>query len=213
MPVELVSYLEQSQTLPCNRRYIVGQHKQGSILVYAAFKNSIANSALAEQQFISGCGFKYSRYSWLKPSFLWLMHCSDWARKNDQERILAIRIKVDVFEALLTKAVSSHFDSTLYTEQLSWKKELKVSNAIYQMGPDYTASGKRLDLCALQLGLRSIWLKTFNEGIINIFDMTNFVREQCQFVEEGNYTQLLVPKQSIYQPKSMTVRLKLKLDW
>jgi len=213
IPIDIVPYLEEEQNLPTVGQYLLGQHKQETFLVYAAFKHSIANSALTEQQFISGCGFKYSRYCWLKPSFLWLMHRSEWAKKKDQERILAMNVNVEVFEALLKNAINSHYDSVLYADKLEWKNKLKDSNAIFQFDPDYSAQDKRLARRALQLGLRSVLLKAFNEAIVGIYDLTDFAREQYQFVQNGSYSKLLVPKMTIYQPKSMTVRLNLKLDW
>ncbi|WP_345630475.1 DUF4291 family protein [Rugosimonospora acidiphila] len=43
--------------------------------------------------------------TWIKPSFRWLMHRSDWARKANQERILAVRITRQGWELALSLSV------------------------------------------------------------------------------------------------------------
>jgi len=63
-----------------------------TIIVYQAFNKNIAESAVNNQTFISP-PFKKERMTWIKPSFLWMMYRSGWATKENQENILAIKIK------------------------------------------------------------------------------------------------------------------------
>ncbi|WP_319141571.1 DUF4291 family protein [Streptomyces caniscabiei] len=36
--------------------------------------------------------FSFHRMTWIKPSFRWLMHRSNWARIPGQERVFAVRM-------------------------------------------------------------------------------------------------------------------------
>ncbi|WP_256359170.1 DUF4291 family protein [Candidatus Marithrix sp. Canyon 246] len=53
-----------------------------------------------------GGDFKYTRMSWIKTNFLWMMYRSGWGTKPDQEIILAIRLKTTFLDSVLTQAVS-----------------------------------------------------------------------------------------------------------
>ena len=65
-------------------------------------RRSIAEEAVAGQRF--GDEFSLTRMSWVKPGFLWMMHRSGWATKEDQEQILAVRIRRDAFDRWLDAA-------------------------------------------------------------------------------------------------------------
>lgn len=54
-----------------------------TIVVYQAYAPAIADAALAAQRFVPP--FSFSRMTWIKPSFLWLMHRSNWGRKPGQD--------------------------------------------------------------------------------------------------------------------------------
>ena len=63
-----------------------------TIVVYQAYKKTIADFAVQHQKF-GGPDFSFNRMSWIKPNFLWMMYRSSWSAKEGQERILAIWIK------------------------------------------------------------------------------------------------------------------------
>jgi hypothetical protein len=65
---------------------------QQTITVYQAFNKTIAKSAVQNQTFVSP-PFKIDRMTWIKPSFLWMMYRSGWGTKENQEYILAIKLK------------------------------------------------------------------------------------------------------------------------
>lgn len=68
-----------------------------TIRVYQAYSAEIANPALAAGRFVSP--FKRDRFTWIKPSFLWMMYRSGWATKPSQERVLAVEITRSGFES------------------------------------------------------------------------------------------------------------------
>ncbi|MFE7243927.1 DUF4291 family protein [Streptomyces sp. NPDC057580] len=52
-----------------------------TIVVY---QGVLTRQALRAKRFVAP--FSFNRMTWIKPSFLWLMHRSNWARKSGQER-------------------------------------------------------------------------------------------------------------------------------
>jgi hypothetical protein len=71
-------------------REIRADFDRDTIVVYQAYNAAIADAALKAGRFVPP--FSFGRMTWIKPSFLWLMHRSNWGRKSGQERILAVRI-------------------------------------------------------------------------------------------------------------------------
>ena len=69
-------------------REIFAQYDRQCIRVYQAYNPTIAKEAISLQTF--GANFDVNRMTWIKPSFLWLMHRSNWGTKKNQECILAI---------------------------------------------------------------------------------------------------------------------------
>ena len=49
------------------------------------------------------------RMTWIKPSFLWMMYRCGYARKEGQERVLAVRITREGFDWAVAHAVDSKF--------------------------------------------------------------------------------------------------------
>ncbi len=77
-----------------------------TIVVYQAFPRPIAEAALQHGTFVAP--FSFSRMTWIKPSFLWLMERSNWGRKSGQEHILAVRMTRKGWEEALSLAVLTH---------------------------------------------------------------------------------------------------------
>ena len=104
-----------------NIEFPLGQRIENDIFVYQAFNPKISGFAVSNQKF-GGEFYKFSRMSWIKPNFLWMMYRAGWARKEDQQKILAIRIGMDKFLEILSKSVHSSFKSDMYTEQKKSRK-------------------------------------------------------------------------------------------
>lgn len=69
---------------------IRADYDSSTLVVYQAYPAAIAEPALERQRFVAP--FSFERMTWIKPSFLWLMHRSNWGKKRGQERTLAVRI-------------------------------------------------------------------------------------------------------------------------
>jgi hypothetical protein len=192
-------YLTQANQWPTTGRHILARHDAESIYVYQAYNSAIAAYAIQQQRF-GGPAFSYSRMSWIKPNFLWMMYRCGWASKAGQEHVLAIRLRRSFFDELLCNAVYSTFDATLYSTHDAWKRALAGSEVRLQWDPDHDPHGHPLQRRAIQLGLRGTTLQRYGTTEnLSIEDITAFVKEQAQLLTQG-LEQLSIPAESAYQP-------------
>ena len=77
-------YTEHAPVWPQSGRHIMAQFDADTIVVYQAYRPAIAGFAVEHQRF--GGEFSFSRMSWIKPNFLWMMFRSGWASKEGQEQ-------------------------------------------------------------------------------------------------------------------------------
>jgi hypothetical protein len=82
---------------------IRADYNRDVIVIYQAYNEHIAKSAVMNQKF--SAPFSFSRITWIKPSFLWMMERSNYGQKSGQECTLAISIKREAWERALRKAV------------------------------------------------------------------------------------------------------------
>jgi len=203
MDLKLKKYLEQANCWPSNGKHILAQYDDNSIVVYQAYRPEIGLFASENQYF--GGAFSYSRMSWIKPNFLWMMYRSGWGTKVGQEITLAIRLKRSFFENILLNAVSSSFHSSAKTKIEDWREALQNSNVRLQWDPDHDPFGAKQERRAIQLGLRNDMLAPFEgDGIIDIQDISKFVANQRSFVEENRLHELETPFESVYEPKDIS---------
>jgi hypothetical protein len=142
----------------------------GTITVYQAYRPEIADAALAAGTFVAP--FKRDRMTWIKPSFLWMMHRSCWATKPGQERVLAVRIRRDGFEWALRHASLSH-EAT--------KRPVRV-----QWDPERSLRLERLGHRAIQIGLRGEAVGRYvDEWIEEICDVSPLAHEIHELVDAG----------------------------
>ncbi|GCE12022.1 DUF4291 domain-containing protein [Tengunoibacter tsumagoiensis] len=190
-------YLVQANRWPQSGSQILAHYTDSSVIVYQAYRPGIGHFAARHHYF--GGEFSLSRMSWIKPGFLWMMYRCGWASKEGQEVVLAIHLKRSAFDTILAQAVLSTYVETLYGSMENWKQALKSSSVRLQWDPDHDPSGQKCERRALQLGLRDEVLKQYaRDWIIDIEDITPFVKQQSQFAREYPYQHLLVPQEKIY---------------
>jgi hypothetical protein len=212
MRLKTIAYPNYEKAIPQKGQHILAQCSGENIIVYQAFNPRIANYAVANQQF-GGEHYRFSRMSWIKPNFLWMMYRCGWAEKEAQKRVLAIEISKANFEKILEGAVFSAYKQEIYQTQENWKAALENSSVRLQWDPDHDPYGAKLDRRAVQLGLRGDILKTFaTDWIISIQDITNFVLEQGAKVKEKQLEDLLVMEEAVYAVKSEKARQAVGLD-
>jgi hypothetical protein len=201
--INIKSYSTVSGGWPKSGRHILASFDDESIVVYQAYRHAIADYAIKHQKF--GGEFSYSRMSWIKPNFLWMMYRAGWATKEGQERILAVRLKRQFFDSILTQAVASSYDATRYSSRDEWQKAVGSSDVRLQWDPDHDPQGRPSERRAVQLGLRGSALRSFGEEeLLSIDDVTPFVIEQRTNLD--NLQTLSVPAESIYSPSAIAAK-------
>lgn len=198
LPLALQKYQEQLGQWPAAGKHILAQYDDDSIVVYQAYRPSIAAFAVQNQRF--GGDFSFNRMSWIKPNFLWMMYRSGWASKEGQERILAIRLKRAFFEEILGQAVASSFEASGYPSHDEWKERLSHSEVRMQWDPDHDPMGRSVERRAIQLGLRGNTLRRFgHEEHLGICDITPLVLSQAPKAEHDQ-NELWIPEERVFIP-------------
>src|SRR5262249_14229259 len=136
-------YENQVKRWPSSGRHIFAQFDKNSVVVYQAYRPAIGHFAATHGYF--GGEFKLSRMSWIKPNFLWMMYRSGWGTKPNQEVTLAITIKREAFDLILSEAIHSTFVPEIYESHQSWQVELDTSIVRLQWDPDHDPAGKKLE--------------------------------------------------------------------
>jgi hypothetical protein len=199
MNLSTVNYKEIKGIWPSEGKHILAQYNEKSIIVYQSYKPSIAEHAVKNKCFLGCDDFNPNRCTWIKTNFLWMMYRCGWNTKKDQERTLAIELKIEFFEEILKNSVHSHFNDKVFDDKDVHAKALKNADVVMQWDPDHHPKGDKMQRRAIQLGLKGNILKEYVSGksIINIQDITEFVEEQRKLLEDDK---LLVMKEDVYNP-------------
>ena len=189
---------------------ILAQYDDEAVVVYQAYKGEIAKRA-AERQTLAVPSFSMERMSWIKPNFLWMMHRSEWATAADQKYVLAIWVQRAAFDSILAQAVPSRFDAGVYANKSEWERATEDSEVRIQWDPNYTPTDQKMNLRAIQIGLRGDTLRQFaTDWIVQIEDITSFVREQAAYRSEEEM--LFTPVEKLYPVKDREAVKRLGLD-
>ncbi|XP_022294148.2 uncharacterized protein LOC111104465 [Crassostrea virginica] len=202
-------YKEQLKRWPREGKHILAQYDDETIIVYQAFRKEIAEYADKNGKF-GGPLYSFSRMTWIKTNFLWMMYRSGWAEKNQQERILAIRLSIDGFLEILRASFDSRKDAYGPNGPQPGFGEGGVR---LQWDPDHTPHGDKEKRRAVQLGLKGDVLENFNERWIRaIYDITDFVKEQRQFVHSNDLDSLVTPREMVFVPQNKDLCRHIHLD-
>jgi hypothetical protein len=203
-------YSEQVKVWPKEGRHILAQFDADTVIVYQAYSPSIGRYAVEHGTF--GGDFSYSRMSWIKPNFLWMMYRSGWGTKEGQEVTLALRLRRTFFDSLLAQAVPSSWDRQQFATEEEWSTALGRSSVRLQWDPDHHPSGAKLERRAIQLGLRGEALEAFGQReLVEVLDVSEFVAEQRQRLSSGGVSALVTPRERVYRPADPVVAARLRL--
>lgn len=205
----LENYQQHEQHLPAIGKFIIAQYSDKHIVIYQAFKDSIAEYAVAHQCF-GGGDYDFDRMTWLKPSFLWMMYYSGWAKKENQENVLAIQLCRKGFDEILRYAVMSSFYKDIYGSSQNWEQELSRSDIQFQWESYHDLLGNKTDRKAVKIGIKGDMLQRYNnEWIQKIENITPFVREQQQMITANQLHALQLPYERAYCPEDLTILTKI----
>lgn len=165
---------------------IRADYNRDVIVIYQAYNEHIAKSAVMNQKFSTP--FSFSRMTWIKPSFLWMMERSNYGQKSGQECTLAISIKREAWERALRKAVLTSPEKRVYTNPGTWEKEFENAEVYVQWDPERNIKGNKLAYRSIQVGISRYLIEEFNEEwIVRIEDYTPLVRKILNLTKSGEY--------------------------
>ncbi|MEW2527109.1 DUF4291 domain-containing protein [Streptomyces sp. NPDC047071] len=170
-----------------------------TIVLYQAYSPAIADAALRAGRFVAP--FSFHRMTWIKPSFLWLMHRSNWARKSGQERVLAVRVSRAGWEEALSQAVLTTSDPAAVAQA-----------AVHvQWDPERSPRGAALNHYSIQVGIGRQLIRTFTDDwIVSLTDLTPQVRKAAALIQSGHAAKAprLFPAERVYPlPRALEDRL------
>lgn len=190
-------------------REVRAEYDHTTIVVYQAYRPEVALPAIAHQRFVPP--FSLRRMTWIKPSFLWMMERSNWARKPGQEHVLAIRITRAGWEAALFKAILSAPLAGVYRDQDDWRRQMEHAQVVVQWDPERTIRGKSLPYKSIQVGLSRHIIGCYVEDwTVEIRDLTPVVHQLYELIQAGHMEQAegLLPVERAYPlPSTITQRL------
>lgn len=190
-----------------NHYEIRADYDASTIVMYQAYSPAIALPAVREKRFVPP--FSFTRMTWIKPSFLWLMERSNWGQKSGQEHILAVRIKRSGFDEALSQAVLTHPEKRVYKNAEEWRVQFDAASVIVQWDPERSIRGATLDHDSIQVGLSRHIIKRFvDEWITDITDLTPVVRKMYTFIKDGEVDKAkkLLPPEKVYSVAAETAK-------
>jgi hypothetical protein len=166
------------------QREIRADFDRETIVVYQAYGPKIAEAALEAQRFVPP--FSFSRMTWIKPSFLWLMHRSNWGQKSGQECVLGVRITRSGWGKALSSAVLTSFAPGVFASPADWARQFAHAKVHVQWDPERTLRGAGLPYSSIQIGLsRHIIREYVEDWLVGIEDYTPRVRKIYHLLQSG----------------------------
>jgi len=204
---QVESYINQSKNIwPGRGQNILAQYNENSVVVYQAFREEIAQYAEINKHFLGCPHYNPKRMTWVKTNFLWMMFRSKWTSKPNQEHIYAIWLHRD------------RFDYYLRCARKKGSARGETGTVRLQWDPDHFPDG----IChpylrAVQLGLRDIEPFANSRDIIDIVDITEFVRCQSKIALRKRQTardleDLMVASERVYTPVDVDAIDNLELS-
>jgi hypothetical protein len=173
-----------------------------TIRVYQAYRDEIADTAIARGTFVSP-PFSMTRMTWIKPSFLWMMYRAGWSLKDaGQSRILAIDIAREGFEWALANSSLSHTRATKDSPPVR-----------IQWDPERDFHHRALDVRSIQIGLSGPAVRKYvADWIRNIVDITSVAHAMHDLIaaNELETARALHPPERPY-PVSLALRRHLEM--
>ena len=191
---------------------IRADYDRDTIVVYQAYNKQIAEKAIRDKKFSQP--FSFTRMTWIKPSFLWMMERCGYAQKLGQEMVLAIRIKRSSWEYALSQAVLTHLKKGTYQSGDEWTEMIKNATVNVQWDPERSLRGEKLDYRSIQVGISRHLIEEYNnDWIVDIVDYTPLVKKIYDLRQKGEYdnAKKLLPKETIY-PVSEELMKRLGMD-
>ena len=180
-------------------REIRADYDRDTIAIYQAYSPAIADAALEAGQFVPP--FSFHRMTWIKPSFLWLMHRSNWGLRSAQERVLCVRVKRSGWERALSLACPTSFVPGVFADPDEWAEQFAAAQVHLQWDPERSLRGAGLPYSSIQVGLsRHVIREYVNEWVAGIEDITPRVRKIYDLLQSGqaDKAKRQLPQERVY---------------
>ena len=154
-----------------SEREIRADYDRDSIVIYQAYPATIADAAIGAGRFVAP--FSFTRMTWIKPSFLWLMHRSNWGNKAGQERTLAVRMSRVGWDKALAMGVVTSYEPTVFRSPDDWSDQFRRATVHVQWDTERSLRGAALPMFSIQVGLSRHFIREFvDDWILGIDDLT-----------------------------------------
>lgn len=186
---------------------IRADYDRTTIVVYQAYAPAIAEPAVETGHFVAP--FSFQRMTWIKPSFLWLMHRSNWGQKSGQERTLAVRITRQGWEEALKLAVLTSFHPAQHGSAAAWREQFSRAQVHLQWDPERSLRGAGLPYRSIQVGISRHVIRRFNEEwIVGMEDYSSLVAKIRQLLRNGaaDKAQRHLPPERVYPVEAALAR-------
>ena len=148
------------------------------------------------------------------------MYRSGWATKENQEMVLALRLRRSFFDRILGLAVASSFDASVHPTEDAWRAAGATSDVRLQWDPDHEPMGSPVARRAIQLGLRgkvlgdyaSKDIRSADNQLLEVIDMTAFVGEQKAVLATAGISAFTMPVERVYRPADAAIAQRIGLD-
>jgi hypothetical protein len=182
-------------------REIRADYDRDTIVLYQAYDDAIADAAIARGRFAAP-SWSFHRMTWIKPSFLWLMHRSNWGTSKGQSRVLAVRITRSGFDRALSLGVSTDPCARVFRSYEAWRQAFDAAWVHVQWDTERALSGAGLGYYSVQVGLsRHVTTEFVDDWIVSITDVTERVAKMRAFVRGGRSerARALLPPERLYE--------------
>ena len=193
-------------------RQIRACYDKDTIVIYQAYSDQIADAAIKQQRFVSP--FSFHRMTWIKPSFLWLMHRSNWGQKSNQQRTLAVYISRTGWDKALSLGVLTHPEPAVFANPTDWAPRFRDAPVHIQWDTERSLRGAGLAHYSIQVGIGRQLIREFvDEWIVKIEDLSPAVAKMRTFMRSGNRknAKRLLPPERVY-PVDPIVGKRIHMD-
>ena len=182
-------------------REVRADFDRDTVTIYQVYPPAVADAALAAGRFVPP--FSFHRMTWIKPSFLWLMHRSNWGLKSGQERVLAVRVRRTGWEKALARAVHTTFvpGGVRHAGGVGGRVRGRPGSPAMGRDPERTLRGAGLPHGSIQIGLsRHVIREYVEEWVERIEDVTPRARKMYDHLQAGRAEKAkrLLPPERVY---------------
>jgi hypothetical protein len=181
--------------------------------VYQAYNPTLGSYAATNGRFPDT--YNRDRMTWIKPSFLWMMHRSGWATKQRQERVLAIEITRSGLEWALANAALSHYQTDVHSSKEEWGATLRRPVRV-QWDPERSLTMRPLEHRSLQVGLSGDAVHRYVDSwIVGITDATELAHRIHSLIKTNSLTAaeaLLPPERPYPLPSEIAAPLRASAE-